>query len=87
MKKAKTELHYWVNARKKRGDLEIDDLGDAAQKSVRNPGKYTPSTIYLDDIIPELIRKNEELRKGKNFHEPGKHRRKIYEKYRNLSIN
>lgn len=58
-----------------------------AQKSVRNPGKYKPSTIYLDDIIPELIRRNEELRKTKNFYEPGKHWRKIYEKYRNLSLN
>ena len=80
-------MQYWANARKKRGDLEIDDLQEAMEKSIRNPGKYKPSTIYLDDIIPELIRKNEELRKGKNFHEPAKHRRAIYEKYRNLSIN
>lgn len=86
-KKKRIEMQYWANARKKRGDIEIDDLENTMKKSVRNPGKYAPSTIYLDDIIPELIRKNEELRKEKNFHEPGKNRRKIYEKYRNLSIN
>ena len=62
-------------------------MQDAMEKSVRNPGKYRPSTIYLDDIIPELIRKNEELRKGKNFYEPGKNWRKLYEKYWNLSTN
>lgn len=80
-------MQYWANARKKRGDLEIDDLQETMEKSIRNPAKYRPSTIYLDDIIPALIIKNEELRKGKNFHEPAKNWRVIYNKYRNLSIN
>lgn len=80
-------MAYRTNARRKRGEDEIRDLLDAMRKSIQNPNKYKPSSIYLDDIIPELIRKNEQLRKTKTFYKPGKNRRKIYEKYRNLSSN
>lgn len=80
-------MAYRTNARRKRGNDEINDLLDAMRKSIQNPNKYKPSSIYLDDIIPELIRKNEQLWKTKNFYKPGKNWRKIYEKYRNLSSN
>ena len=80
-------MQYRTNARKKWGNDEINDLLDAMRKSIQNPNKYKPSSIYLDDLIPELIRKNEQLRKTKTFYKPGKNWRKIYEKYRNLSSN
>lgn len=83
----RVEMQYRTNARKKWGDDEINDLLDAMRKSIQNPNKYKPSSIYLDDLIPELIRKNEQLRKTKTFYKPGKNWRKIYEKYRNLSSN
>ena len=86
-KKMRTEMAYRTNARKKRGNDEINDLLEAMRKSIQNPAKYKPSSIYLDDLIPELIRKNEQLWKGKTFYKPGKNWRKIYEKYRNLSNN
>lgn len=86
-KKMRVEMQYRRNARKKRGDDEINDLLDMMRKSVQNPNKYKPSSIYLDNLIPELIKKNEQLWKTKTFYKPGKNRRKIYEKYRNLSSN
>ena len=86
-KKMRVEMQYRNNARKKRGNDEINDLLEAMRKSVQNPNKYKPSSIYLDDLIPELIRKNEKLRKEKTFFKPGKNWKKIYEKYRNLSLN
>lgn len=84
--KMKVEMQYRVNARKKRWDAEIDDLLETMKLSVQNPSKYSPSSDYICDIIPELIRKNEELWKSKSpefraTHKPGKNRRNIREKY------
>jgi len=84
--KKKTEMAYERNNRKKRWDPEIDMLIDYMQKSVQNPKKYAPSGDYISDIIPELIRRNEELWKKKSpefraTHKPYKNWRKIYEKY------
>ena len=61
-------------------------LIDYMQRSVRNPKKYAPSSDYISDIIPELIRRNEELWKKKSpefraTHKPYKNRRMVYEKY------
>lgn len=80
------ENQYRENARKKRGGEEIDYLQAIAKECVKNPKKYSPTDAYICDIIPELIRKNEELWKSKSpefreTHKPGKNRRNIYEKY------
>jgi hypothetical protein len=61
-------------------------LMDAMHRSVQNPKKYAPSEAYICDIIPELIRKNEELWKLKSekfraTHKPAKNRRKFREKH------
>lgn len=59
---------------------------DYIKKSIQNPRKYTPSADYICDIMPELIRRNEERRKTKSpqfraTHKPAKNRRKMREKY------
>lgn len=82
----KTEMQYRINAREKRGDAEIDMLMDNMKKSIQNPKKYAPSEAYICDIVPELIRKNEELWNTKSpefraTHKPAKNRRNLYEKY------
>ena len=81
-----TEARYRENARRKRWDEEIDYLQENAKKSIQNPKKHSPTDGYICDLIPELIRKNEELRKQKSpefraTHKPSKNRRGIYEKY------
>ena len=86
LEKEKTALNYRENARDKRWDDEIDMLQEMAKKSIKDPVKYAPSSDYICDIIPELIRRNEELRKKKSpefkaTHKPAKNRRKLREKY------
>ena len=72
---------YDKNIRKKYGDDIVNEMDEMVKKEISNPNKYTVSTNYLDDYIPELIEENERLRKTNNFYKPKQNRKKVYEKY------
>jgi len=72
---------YDKNIRKKYGDDIVNEMDEMVKREITNPNKYTVSTNYLDDYIPELIEENERLRKTKNFYKPKQNRKRIYEKY------
>lgn len=64
---------YWREA--------VEELIGRKRMALINPKKYKLSSSFLDEMILDLIEKNETLRSAKTFHTPGKNWRKLYEKY------
>lgn len=84
--KMKTQMHYRINARKRRWDDRIEKLLLHVKACIIDPVKTSPSEAYICSIIPELIEINEKLRSHKSgefrkTHKPAKAWRRFRENY------
>lgn len=79
-RKHELEETYKKHATEKYGEDRITELLEHANKRYSDPKKYSPTEIFLDDYIPDLINENEQLRKTKKF-QPKRNRRDYYNKH------
>lgn len=86
--KLATQKQYRDHLVYKYGEERVKEIEETRDNRVMNPKKYTPSEAYIEEIIPELIKENEELRKTKTFQiSQRKNRKKLYTKYFNKTID
>ena len=80
--KAQVQHYYLAVLKEKYWDERINEMEEHVNKRISNPAKRSPTEIFLDEYIPDLIEENEKLWKSKTF-QPSqrKNRRKIYNKH------